>query len=158
MQVLAPLLMSPFDTNTIYFGSQYLFRSRDRGDTWEKLTGDMSSNDKKQIGEIPYQDIISISESPKKKGLIYTGTDDGRLYMSLDEGKEWNELTASLSSKKEWIGTVLASRYDERTVYVSQQGRYDEAVERLDLAYPKVDADAKKELKAARAELDAEKK
>ena len=46
--------------------------------------------------------------------------------MSLDDGKEWKELTASLSPKKEWIGTVLASKYDEATVYVAQQGRYDE--------------------------------
>jgi photosystem II stability/assembly factor-like uncharacterized protein len=125
MQVLAPLLLSPFDSNTLYFGAQYVFRSHDRGDTWEKLSADLSGNDKTKMGDVPYQDVISISESPKKKGLIYTGTDDGRLYVSMDDGKAWTELTASLP-KREWIAKVLASQYDEATVYVAQQGRYDE--------------------------------
>ena len=125
MQVLAPILLSPFDPDTVYFGAQHLYRSRNRGETWERLTPDQSYNDKTRLGDIPHQLVITISESPKKKGLIYTGTDDGRLHFSLDEGKEWNELTANLP-KKEWIATVLASRYDEATVYVAQQGRYDE--------------------------------
>ena len=125
MQVLAPLLLSPFDPNTVYFGAQYLFRSRDRGDTWEKLTVDMSGNDKTQIGEIPYQDVISISESPKKKGLLYAGTDDGRLHVSMDDGKAWTELTSGLPQKK-WVAKVLASQYDESTVFLAQQGRYDD--------------------------------
>jgi len=126
MQVLAPILLSPHDPDTVYFGAQSLFRSRNRGETWEKVTPDQSYNDKTRLGDIPHQLVITISESPKKKGLIYTGTDDGRLYMSLDDGKEFRELTAALSPKKEWIGTVLASKYDEATVYVAQQGRYDE--------------------------------
>ena len=126
MQVLAPILISPHDADTIYFGAQYLFRSKDRGATWEKLTDDLSYNDKTKRGDVPHQLVITISESPKKQGLIYTGTDDGRLYASIDEGKEWRELTVGSSSKKEWIGTVLASKYDEATVYVAQQGRYDE--------------------------------
>lgn len=126
MQVLAPILMSPHDPDTIYFGAQALYRSKNRGDSWEKLTADQSYNDKTKIGDIPHQLVITISESPKKKGLVYTGTDDGRLYMTLDEGKEWKELTASLSPKKEWIGKILASKYDEATVFVAQQGRYDE--------------------------------
>ena len=125
MQVLAPILLSPHDPDTIYFGTQYLYRSRDRGDTWERVTADMSYNDKAKIGDIPHQLIITISESPKKKGLIYTGTDDGRLYASVDDGKEFRELTASLP-KKQWIASVLASKHDEATVYVAQQGRYDE--------------------------------
>jgi photosystem II stability/assembly factor-like uncharacterized protein len=123
--VLAPLLLSPFDSNTLYFGAQYVFRSHDRGDTWEKLSGDLSGNDKTKRGDVPYQDVISISESPKKKGLIYSGTDDGRLYVSMDDGKAWTELTSNLP-KQEWIAKVLASQYDEATVYVAQQGRYDE--------------------------------
>ena len=125
MQVLAPILLSPFDPKTIYFGTQYLFRSHDRGDTWEKLTSDLSYNDKTHLGDIPHQLVITISESPKKKGLIYAGTDDGRLYVSMDDGKAWTELTSNLP-KKEWIGKVLASEFDEKTVYVAQQGRYDE--------------------------------
>ena len=125
MQVLAPIELSPHDPDTVYFGTQYLYRSRDRGNTWEKLTGDLSYGDKSKIGDIPHQLVITISESPKKKGLIYTGTDDGRLYVSIDDGKEFRELTASLP-KRQWIAKVVASQHDEGTVYVAQQGRYDE--------------------------------
>src|SRR4029079_10552620 len=88
-QWLAPMILSPPDPNTLYVGLQYLYRSRDRGETWEKLTDDLSGGDKKQLGEVPYQTVISISESPKKAGLIYTGTDDGKLHVSIDSGKEW---------------------------------------------------------------------
>ncbi len=125
MQVLAPILISPHDADTIYFGAQSLYRSRDRGETWEKVSADMSYNDKTKIGDIPHQLVITIAESPKKKGLIYTGTDDGRLWASVDDGKEFRELTANLP-KKQWIAKVVASQHDEGTVYVAQQGRYDE--------------------------------
>ena len=125
MQVLAPIHLSPHDPDTVYFGTQYLYRSRDRGETWERVTGDMSYGDKSRLGDIPHQLIITISESPKRKGLIYTGTDDGRLYVSVDDGKEFRELTAALP-KKQWIAKVVASQHDEATVYVAQQGRYDE--------------------------------
>lgn len=125
MQVLAPIELSPHDPNTIYFGTQYLYRSRDRGETWERVTGDMSYGDKAKIGDVPHQLIITIAESPKKKGLVYTGTDDGRLYVSIDDGKEFAELTQNLP-KLQWIAKVVASRHDEATVYVAQQGRYDE--------------------------------
>ena len=125
MQVLAPIHLSPHDPDTVYFGTQYLYRSRDRGTTWEKLTGDLSYGDKTKIGDIPHQLVITISESPKRKGLIYTGTDDGRLYVSIDDGKEFRELTANLP-KLQWIARVVASQHEEATVYVAQQGRYDE--------------------------------
>jgi len=125
MQVLAPILISPHDPNTVYLGAQYLFRSRDRGDTWEKLTPDLSYGDKTHLGDIPHQLVISISESPKKKGVIYAGTDDGRLHLSMDDGKTWTELTSTLPHRM-WVAKVLASQYSESTVYLAQQGRYDE--------------------------------
>ena len=125
MQVLAPILLSPHDPDIVYFGTQYLFRSRNRGDTWDRLSGDLSHNDRTRLGDIPHQLVITISESPKKKGLIYAGTDDGRLHVSMDDGKPWTELTSNLP-RKEWIAKVVASEFDESTVYVAQQGRYDE--------------------------------
>jgi photosystem II stability/assembly factor-like uncharacterized protein len=125
MQVLAPILLSPFDPDTLYFGAQSLFRSHNRGDTWERLTGDLSYNDKTRLGDIPHQLVITLSESPKKKGLLYAGSDDGRLHVSMDDGKTWMELTSNLP-QKEWIAKVLASQFDEATVYIAQQGRYDE--------------------------------
>ncbi|NQW03272.1 MAG: hypothetical protein HQ485_04530 [Acidobacteria bacterium] len=125
MQVLAPIQLSPHDPDTLYFGTQYLYRSSDRGETWERLSDDMSYGDPARIGDVPHQLVITISESPKKKGLLYTGTDDGRLWVSIDDGQEFSELTANLP-KRQWIGKVVASQHDEATVYVAQQGRYDE--------------------------------
>ncbi|MHC5028566.1 MAG: WD40/YVTN/BNR-like repeat-containing protein, partial [Planctomycetota bacterium] len=125
MQVLAPIEISPHDPDTVYFGTQYLYRTRDRGATWERMTDDMSYGDPARIGDIPHQLVITISESPVKQGLIYTGTDDGRLWVSIDDGEEFRELTAGLP-KLQWIAKVLASQHDEATVYVAQQGRYDE--------------------------------
>lgn len=124
-QWLAGLALSPLDPNTVYFGAQFLFRSRDRGDHWEKLTGDLSSNDPKQLGGVPYQTIVSISESAKKAGVVYAGTDDGRLHMTMDAGKTWTDLTPGLPQRK-WVAKVLASQYDAATVYLAQQGRYDD--------------------------------
>lgn len=125
MQVLAPIELSPFDPNTVYFGTQYLYRSRDRGDTWERLTGDLSDDSSARLGDVPHQLVITISESPVRQGLIYAGTDDGRLHVSMDDGQSWTEVTSNLP-KRQWIAKVLASRFDEATVYVAQQGRYDE--------------------------------
>ncbi|HUL72404.1 MAG TPA: hypothetical protein VLT86_04845 [Vicinamibacterales bacterium] len=124
-QWLAPMILSPHDPNTLYFGLQYLYRSKDRGQTWERLTPDISGGDKKELGEVPYQTVISISESPKKAGLIYAGTDNGHLQVSIDTGKEWTDLTAKLPQQK-WIAKILASKYQEGTVYLAQQGRYDD--------------------------------
>jgi len=125
-QWLAPMILSPHDPNTLYFGLQALYRSKDRGQTWEKLTPDLSGHDKKQLGEVPYQTVISISESPKKAGLIYAGTDDGKLHVSIDTGKEWTEITSKLIKPNKWVAKVMASQYAEGTVYLAQQGRYDD--------------------------------
>ncbi len=125
-QWLAPMILSPHDPNTLYFGLQGLYRSRDRGDTWEKLSPDMSRGIETELGEVPYQTVISISESPMKEGLIYTGTDDGKLHVSIDSGKEWTDLTAKLPNQKTWVAKVTASKYNEATVYLAKQGRYDD--------------------------------
>src|SRR5262249_56500842 len=75
---------------------------------------------------IPYQTIVAISESPLKQGLIYAGSDDGRLQMTADGGKTWTDLTSKLPVQK-WISRVVASEHAEGTVYVTQRGREDDA-------------------------------
>jgi hypothetical protein len=124
-QVMAPVILSPHDPNTVYWGAQYLYRSRDRGATWEKLTSDLTDNITTRRGDIPHQVIYSIGESPKAKGVIYAGTDDGRLHLSKDDGQTWTDLTSRLPHRM-WIAKVLPSQYDDATVYVAQMGRYDE--------------------------------
>jgi photosystem II stability/assembly factor-like uncharacterized protein len=124
-QWLAPFILSPHNPDIVYDGMQYLFMSRDKGDTWKMISKDLTYNDPKKIGDIQYQTLFSISESPLMFGLIYAGTDDGRLHMTKDGGKNWTELTSKLVPDK-WISRVVASKYKMGRVYVAQNGKRDD--------------------------------
>lgn len=124
-QWVAPFIISPHNSNTIYHGMQYLFRSRDRGDSWERISKDLTYNVKSKIADIPYQTIFSISESPLKFGLIYVGTDDGKVHVTMDSGKTWKEIMKGLPYQK-WVSELVASAYDLSTVYMTQNGKRDD--------------------------------
>ena len=128
-QWMAPFIISPHDNSIVYAGYQFVFRSRTRGDSWEKISPDLTDNNRAQMGEnptaIPYQSIVAIAESPRKKDLLYIGTDDGRLHSTLDGGKEWTELTTRLPVRR-WISRLVPSMHAETTVYVTQRGREDD--------------------------------
>jgi len=128
-QWMAPFVISPHDNSIVYAGYQFLFKSTSRGDKWEKISPDLTDNNTQQMGQnpsaIPYQTIIAMAESPKKKDLLYVGTDDGRLHTTIDGGKEWTELTSKLPVRR-WISRVTPSAHAEGTVYVTQRGREDD--------------------------------
>ncbi|MEO6222773.1 MAG: hypothetical protein ABIP90_05950, partial [Vicinamibacterales bacterium] len=132
----APFLLSPHDTKTIYAGGQHLFRSRDRGTTWEDL-GDMTTGiDRRSLpimerlptddtlsldDGVPYWPTIStLAESVRVKGLIYVGADDGRLRVSRDEGKTWTNVDARVPGlpKGAWFSGIASSRHADGTVYM----------------------------------------
>jgi len=122
---LAPFILSPHNPNVLYHGMQFLFRSFDRGDTLERISPDLTYNTTAEMGDIPYHTAFSISESPLKFGLIYVGTDDGKIQVTRDGGKTWNEITAGLPYQK-WVSRVCASQFDLGTVYVTQNGKRDD--------------------------------
>lgn len=124
-QWMAPTIVSPHDPNIVYHGLQYVYRSLYRGDTWERISPDLTGNDPKMFGDIPYQTLFALAESPMRFGLIYAGTDDGRLWVTRDGGKAWTELTSNLPQKK-WISRITPSAFDEGTVYVTQNGKRDD--------------------------------
>jgi photosystem II stability/assembly factor-like uncharacterized protein len=129
-QWMAPIIVSPHKAATIYAGYQYVYRSLDRGATWDRISLDLTDNEptrmlRRSSSEIPFQTIVALAESPRKPGLIYAGTDDGRLHVTMDDGKRWSDLTASLRSRK-WISRVVPSQHVEGTVYVAQRGREDD--------------------------------
>ncbi|UCC40136.1 MAG: hypothetical protein JSV96_01375 [Candidatus Aminicenantes bacterium] len=124
-QWVAPFIISPHNNNIIYHGMQYLFRSRDRGDTWERISPDLTHNNKAELGDIPYQTVFSISESPLKFGLIYVGTDDGKVHVTKDGGKTWQEIMKGLPYQK-WVSELVASAYNLGTVYMTQNGKRDD--------------------------------
>ncbi len=129
-QWMAPVVLSPHDPHTVYLGYQFVFRSTTRGDAWEKISADLTANDPKQMlprssSEIPYQTITALDESPRVKGLIYAGTDDGKLHVTSDAGKTWTDLSARVPSSR-WYSRVVPSMHADNTVYVTQRGREDD--------------------------------
>jgi photosystem II stability/assembly factor-like uncharacterized protein len=130
-QWMAPIVVSPFDHNTIYAGYQYVYRSRDRGDTWERISPDLTDNNPRQMGVNPsaisYQTITQIAESDLARGLIYAGTDDGQLHVTRDDGRTWTSIGTHLPlALRKWVSRVVPSRYDAGTVFVAQRGREDD--------------------------------
>ena len=128
-----PVMMSPNEKGTLYIGSQFLFRSRDHGRTWDRISPDLTTNDpirqrQEQSGGITVDNsaaemnttIYSISESPRAPGEIWVGTDDGNVQLTRDGGKTWANLTANLGMPaNNWISWVEASRYDPAVAYVT---------------------------------------
>ncbi len=133
----SPVLISPHDPKTIYYGSQRVWRSNDRGDSWTAVSGDLTTNrvrfELKMFENVPsvdalhdtgamskYATLTSISESPVKKGLLYTGSDDGLLHVSEDGGQSWRRAPGlpkvpALS----FINDVEASAHNPNTVFVA---------------------------------------
>lgn len=124
-QWVAPFILSPHNPRIIYHGMQFLFRSMNRGESWESISPDLTTNDPEKLGDIPYQTLFSISESPLRFGLIYAGTDDGRVHVTKDGGLMWEEIVKGLPYQK-WVSELVASKYDEATVYMSQNGKRDD--------------------------------
>lgn len=100
-----PVFVSPHDPSVIYYGSQYLMKSTDRGRTWETLSGDLTRNDKEhqgpggypisneQITAESYNNVFNIEESPLVEGLIWVGSDDGLVHVTRDGGRTWTNVT-----------------------------------------------------------------
>jgi photosystem II stability/assembly factor-like uncharacterized protein len=131
-----PFILSPHNSKTIYVGSNKLFRSNNRGDTWEAISPDLSTmNPNKQrpgklsttpedTGAETHCTIITISESRRTPGLIYVGTDDGLVWVTRDGGQSWTELTPNIKGvpANTWVSRVLASKNVEGRVYVTFDG------------------------------------
>ncbi|HEX6186309.1 MAG TPA: hypothetical protein VFZ44_20635 [Pyrinomonadaceae bacterium] len=130
----APIHLSPTQTGTLYLGSQYLFRSRDRGQTWERLGGDLTTNDpekqkQEQSGGITVDNsaaemhttIYAIAESPKNPNVIWVGTDDGNVQLTRDGGKTWKNVVANVRGipKNAWVSYIDAGRFEEGTAFVA---------------------------------------
>ncbi len=129
-----PIHMSPNDKGTLYVGAQFLFRSRDRGDSWERLSPDLTTNDpakqkQDESGGLTLDDstaenhctIFAIAESPKNRDVIWVGTDDGNLQLTRDGGKTWTSVVSNLQGlpKNAWVSGVAASRFAEGTAYAT---------------------------------------
>ncbi len=136
-----PLVISPHDPATVYVAANRVFKSTDRGHSWTAISPDLTGaadrdtlvlmgvkNRDTRIarndGVQSYPTIVSFAESPKQRGLYYTGSDDGQLYVSRDGGATWTNLTAKVPGlpKNTWVSEVVPSRFAEGTVYATFDG------------------------------------
>jgi len=124
-QWVSPTLLSPHNQDIVYHCMQYVLMSRDRGDTWEYISPDLTKNDPEKMGDISYQTISAFDESPLKFGLLYAGTDDGNVWRSKDGGENWTEIRSAPVPER-WVSRITASMYDLGTVYMTQTGRRDD--------------------------------
>jgi len=128
---LAATLLSPHDRKTIYHGMQYLFKSDNQGDTWKRISPDVSYNNKQKFGKYPYliyhQAITAIAESPLKKGLLYVGTDDGRVWLTENDGTNWTEITKGLPYNAH-VAKIQPSRFKEGRIYIALSDRREDNI------------------------------
>jgi photosystem II stability/assembly factor-like uncharacterized protein len=130
-----PLTISPHDHNRVYVGSQFVHMTTDGGVTWHVISPDLTRNDKRRqrssggltpdnIG-VEYAGVVfAIAESPREKGLIWAGTNDGLVQLTRDGGKTWTNVTANIPGLIAWgtISNIEPSRYDAGTAYLTVDG------------------------------------
>lgn len=114
-----PILLSPHNQDILYFGSNFLHRSMNQGDSWNAISGDLTNG--KKEGNVSYGTLTTISESPFQFGLLYTGSDDGLIHLSKDGGNSWNKISGNLPQDL-WISRVLASSHKIERVYATLSG------------------------------------
>ncbi len=128
-----PIQLSPNEKGTIYIGAQFLFRSRDHGQTWDRISPDLTTNDaqkqrQEESGGITVDNsaaemhttIYAISESPKDGKVIWVGTDDGNVQVTRDGGKTWTNVTSRAGvPPNSWVSYVSASPSDAGVAYVA---------------------------------------
>ncbi|MGB0391962.1 MAG: WD40/YVTN/BNR-like repeat-containing protein [Salibacteraceae bacterium] len=133
----APLIVSPHKSTRLYFAANKLFKSDDRGNSWtaisEDLTRQLDRNTMSIMGSVPsvdavmknmsttiYGNIVALSESPKKQGLIYVGTDDGLILVTEDDGANWTKIDGLKDvPANTYVNDVKASLHDENVAYAA---------------------------------------
>ncbi|CAN5350118.1 hypothetical protein BH09BAC5_BH09BAC5_08480 [soil metagenome] len=128
-----PILFSPHDSSELFVCSQYVHRSFDGGNSWETISPDLTAHDsltmkpsgglitKDNTGAEIYADIFAFAESYVQKGILWSGSDDGMIYVSKDDGKNWNNVTppTSILPKGALISIIEPSHFEAGTVYVA---------------------------------------
>jgi photosystem II stability/assembly factor-like uncharacterized protein len=118
-----PIRLSSHNQDVLYYGSNFLHKSVDKGDSWEIISDDLTKGGK--MGNVPYGTLTTISESPLNKDIIYTGSDDGMIHVTKNGGKTWKNISQDLP-KDLWVSKLYASSHEENIIYASLDGyRWD---------------------------------
>ena len=133
----APIETSKNNPDRLYIGSQYVHRSDDKGDTWDIISPDLTTNDPAKqnqedsgglsmdnSGAENHTTIFTITESPLNENIIWAGTDDGNIQVTKNGGKSWKNVVKNVSGvpKNTWVYHIEASVHDENTAYVVFDG------------------------------------
>src|ERR1700733_188405 len=133
----SPIHMSANHPGTIYLGGQFLFRSKDHGESWDRISPDLTTNDPaRQHQELSggltidnsdaekFETIYTIAESPKNGDVIWAGTDDGNVQVTRDGGKHWTNVASNVTALPAgtWVSTIEASHFDPATAYATFDG------------------------------------
>jgi photosystem II stability/assembly factor-like uncharacterized protein len=127
-----PLAISPHDHKKIYVGSQFVHQTTDDGQSWQVISPDLTTNDKSKqgfsggltgdnIGVEYFSVIFAIAESPREKGLIWVGTNDGLVQVTRDGGKNWTNVTKNIPNLPQWgtVSNIEPSRYEPGVAYIT---------------------------------------
>jgi photosystem II stability/assembly factor-like uncharacterized protein len=126
----APIIWSKFEPNTYYHGSQYVLKTSDMGRTWREISPDLTRNEKEKqgkgggpytneaVGAENYGTLAYVIESPHEKGVIYTGSDDGLVYVTRDGGANWKNVTPT-GLQECLVNAIEVSPHDKATVYIA---------------------------------------
>lgn len=115
----SPILVSIHQQGVIYFGGNHVFRSEDRGQTWAIISPDLTRGQAGPSASTGHT-LTVLAESPLKKGLLWAGSDDGRVHVSGDGGKTWTDVSLNIPGPQErWVSRIVASRKAPTTAYVA---------------------------------------
>jgi photosystem II stability/assembly factor-like uncharacterized protein len=114
-----PILLSPHNQDILYMGANKLLRSMDKGETFDVISGDLTTGGKK--GNVAYGTLTTISESPFQFGLIYVGSDDGYIHITKNGGGSWERISDNLP-KDLWVSRIIASQHQKERVYATLNG------------------------------------
>ncbi len=127
-----PLAIDPFDHNTVYYGCQVVFKTSNGGQTWSVISPDLSTQDPSRIvssggivgdnlGQFYGEVVYAIAPSKVEKGLIWAGTNDGKLWYTKDGGGHWNDVTKNITGMPAWgtVTSIQPSTFDAGTAYIS---------------------------------------
>ena len=119
-----PILLSSHNQDILYLGGNKLMRSMNQGEDWSAISGDLTLGGKQ--GNVAYGTLTSIDESKFEFGLLYTGSDDGKVFVSQNSGSDWQDISGALP-KDLWVSRVIASSHKKERVYLTLNGyRWDD--------------------------------
>ncbi len=127
----SPLMMSPHDPDTIYWGSDVVWKSTDHGHSWTVISPDLTRDDKskqipsggpltKDITSVEYYDtVFALAESPLRRGILWAGSDDGLIHLTVDDGAHWGDVTPAAVPAWSTISMIEPSHFDPTAAYVA---------------------------------------